>query len=63
MRERGFEPDVVDGVGLDLTTGQLFDRVAQVRPKVVGFSALTMTFYRALQCADRIRARFPDTLV
>lgn len=62
IRERGYSVDAVDSVGLNLTVEDLLRRIDEARPAVVGFSALTVNFHRALACAEQIRSRFPHIL-
>jgi len=63
LRENGFTVDAVDCVGLRLTVEDIVARVARARPRVVGFSSLTVNYYRALDAAREVKRRCPGTLV
>lgn len=63
VREKGYLVDVVDSLSLNFQDEDIVRKVGMLRPKVVGFSALTMNYHRALACAREVRGSFPDILV
>lgn len=63
VREKGYLVDVVDSFSLDFQNEDIVRKVEMLKPKVVGFSALTMNYHRALACAQQVRTAFPDILV
>jgi anaerobic magnesium-protoporphyrin IX monomethyl ester cyclase len=63
VRERGYSVDVVDALALNLGQDEILRRIEANRPKIVGFSALTVSFHRAAACARVIRERHPDVLL
>jgi len=62
IREQGFAVEIIDAVALDLQLQQVMERVATMRPRAVGLTALTSSFHRAVDLASHIRAEFPDIL-
>ncbi len=62
IREQGFTVELIDAVALDLQLQQVMERVAVMRPRVIGITALTSSFHRAVSLASRIRTAFPDIL-
>lgn len=63
VREHGFEADVVDSIALDMDNGTILQRITEKKPKVVGFSSLTINFHRAVACAKLVREKFPEILI
>lgn len=63
VREKGFSVDVLDSLGLNLTVEDIVERVRQEKPRVVGFSALTVNYHRAVACAQKVRGEFPEILI
>lgn len=62
LLEKGFTVDVVEPLVLGLTEEDVLDRIAQVKPRVVGLSALTPTFAKTVSMAKAVRERFPDVI-
>jgi anaerobic magnesium-protoporphyrin IX monomethyl ester cyclase len=62
-REKGYTVDVVDALALNMSYDDILQRVAANKPRVVGFSSLTVSFHRAAACAQKIRERYPDILL
>lgn len=63
VREKGYTVAAIDAPGLNLSVDDIVRRVEQSHPYIVGFSSLTVNYYRALTCAQQIRRLFPDTLI
>lgn len=63
VREKGYLVDVVDSLSLGFQNEDIVRKVGMLRPKVVGFSALTVNYHRALACAQHVRTAFHDILV
>lgn len=62
LREKGFEVGVIDAVALNYTVDELTKKVLKLNPKIVGFSALTSNFHRAVITASATKNRFPNIL-
>ncbi|MBU4185024.1 MAG: B12-binding domain-containing radical SAM protein [Proteobacteria bacterium] len=62
IREQGFTVELIDAVALDLQLQQVMERVAVIRPRAVGITALTSSFYSVVSLASHIRTAFPDIL-
>ena len=63
VREKGFTVDVVDALALNMSYDDILQRVAERKPRIVGFSSLTVSFHRAAACAQKIREQYPDVLL
>lgn len=63
IREKGWSVGVIDCIALDLSAEAVAHRAAEAGAKVVGFSALTGNFHRAVDYAEALRQRLPDTLI
>jgi len=62
IREQGYGVDLLDAVALDLSVEEVVDRVTAIKPRAVGFTALTSSFHRASSVASNIRKVLPDIL-
>jgi len=62
IREKGWSVDVIDSVALGLSSDGVTRRITEAGAKVVGFTALTGNFHRAVECAEALRKRLPDLL-
>ena len=62
VREKGYAVDVVDSLALEISNDDLLKRAADLKPKVIGFSILTMNYHRAVESAKILREQFPDIL-
>lgn len=63
LREAGFDAGIIDGPVEDLSDKEILEKIALLKPRVVGFSAITPVFYRAAELSAKIRERFPDVLI
>jgi len=63
LREKGFSVGVIDGPASDFTENDILEKIRLFKPRVVGFSAITSVFHRAVKLAERIRQDFPDILI
>jgi radical SAM superfamily enzyme YgiQ (UPF0313 family) len=54
--------DLLDAAALELGLRQVMQRVAAIRPRAVGFTALTSSLHRAVALASSLRVAFPDML-
>ncbi|MBI5049224.1 MAG: cobalamin B12-binding domain-containing protein [Deltaproteobacteria bacterium] len=62
LKERGYAVGLVDALALDMTDEDICRYISSHKPKIVGLSALTSMFHRALALASVIRQQFPETL-
>ncbi|MDD3985486.1 MAG: radical SAM protein [Methanobacterium sp.] len=62
LREKKFEVGLIDAVALDYTVEKLIEEISLMKPKIVGFSALTSNFNRAVSAATAIKKKFPKIL-
>jgi len=63
LKERGYKAGLVDALALDMTDEDICRYIDSHKPKVVGLSALTSMFHRAVALATVIREQFPDILM
>jgi len=62
LRERGIQPLLIDALAENMTTQDILEMIAKYKPRVVGLSALTVNFNRAIICAEAIKKSFPGLL-
>ncbi|MFA5333172.1 MAG: radical SAM protein [Candidatus Nanoarchaeia archaeon] len=62
LRERKFTVGLIDAIALDYTVEKLIEEITKLKPKVVGFSALTSNFNRAVEAAKAVKKKFPEIL-
>jgi radical SAM superfamily enzyme YgiQ (UPF0313 family) len=60
-REKGLHPRVIDGEASQRTAEDIAGEVAKIKPALVGVSATTVAFARAVEVAEAIRAATPAT--
>jgi anaerobic magnesium-protoporphyrin IX monomethyl ester cyclase len=60
LRRHSQDVAVIDGEAEGLTAGDILRRVEEFNPDLIGISATTMAFHRALETAQEIKARRPD---
>ncbi|MEK7200873.1 MAG: radical SAM protein [Patescibacteria group bacterium] len=63
LREKGFKVGLIDGVIEDLSIDQMVEKVLELNPKIIGLSALTPNFHRAIAFATLIKKRNPEILI
>ena len=63
VREKGWSVDVIDSIALGLSADDVVRRIVEAEARVVGFSALTGNFARAVFCAKKVRETCPDVLI
>ena len=64
LREHGHTVEVVDAEARNLDVDNILDMIAQFVPDVLGISATTVVFHRAVEIAERVKEAFPQiTLV
>ncbi len=61
LRKYGHEVHVVDGEALETTAAGLAEQARQLKPGLVGLSATTVAFHRALETAREIKKILPET--
>lgn len=62
LRERKFSVDIIDGAIGDLSEEEILKKIKIQNPKIIGFSAMTFTFHRAVSFSRKIRTKFPRIL-
>lgn len=62
LQEKGIRSILIDALAEKMTVEDIVETIAKSRPKVVGFSSLTVNFHRAIICAESVKKRFPDLL-
>ncbi|MDD5032960.1 MAG: cobalamin-dependent protein [Candidatus Pacebacteria bacterium] len=63
LREKGFNTGIIDAVAENYTINDLAKKILEINPRVVGISALTSNFFRAVAVAKEIKKILPDALV
>ncbi len=63
LKEEGFSAGILDAPVLGLSMEGVLEKIAELRPMVVGFSSLTPTFNRTLFLAEKLRERFPEIVL
>jgi len=63
LKEKGFDIGIIDAVVEDHTLEELMKRILKLKPKIVGFSALTTNFNRAVIAAKELKKLSPETLI
>ena len=62
LRERNFSVGIIDAVASNYTIDDVMKKILAIKPKAVGFSALTSNFYRAVALAREVKKALPETL-
>ena len=55
LREKSYHVDAIDALVKDLSPKELKAYIIDKKPKIVGISAITPTFHRAVSCAKEIK--------
>ncbi len=63
LREKGVKVGLIDGVTEDFSTDQMVEKALEYDPKIIGLSALTPNFHRAVEFADLMKKRKPEILI
>jgi len=63
LRQNGFKVSLIDGPASGLNEEEILKEIEKIGPKVIGISAITPLFHRAIRLAENIRARFSDILI
>ncbi|MFH1721206.1 MAG: radical SAM protein [Candidatus Altiarchaeota archaeon] len=63
LRNEGYSVDVIDSLINGWGLEEVNKYIGEKKPKVIGLSAITPIFHRAVECADSIKKKFPDTLI
>jgi radical SAM superfamily enzyme YgiQ (UPF0313 family) len=63
VRERGYEPSILDCPALGLSYGDAVKRLKEIRPGFVGLTAMTPHIVQAGKLARMIRVELPDTVI
>ena len=63
LEVNGVEVAVVDAVTQRLDAGKCAQRISELQPDLVGFSALTWSFYYVTQTISALRCKLPDVPV
>lgn len=62
LRDAGFKVGIIDGPAYDLTQEEILDKIKELKPRAIGFSAITSNFHRAIMLAEKVKELFPDIL-
>jgi len=62
LRESGYRVCVIDALVKDWGSREIVEYVRTKKPRVIGFSAITPNFFRAVDYANRVKEAFPDIL-
>ena len=60
---RGVSVKIVDALALELSSEEVLDRIAAIKPKVIGLTSITPLFQANRRLAGLIRSRFPEVLI
>ena len=62
-RHLGYETYIIDSVALRLSKDQLLDRIRELQPHYIGFTATTLTVHKAGIMARLVKEQIPDIMV
>ncbi|MFQ5900627.1 MAG: B12-binding domain-containing radical SAM protein [Thermodesulfobacteriota bacterium] len=62
LRDKGFSVGIIDALASGMNSKDIVDYISYHKPGVVGLSALTSTFYGAVELAKTLKEQFPDIL-
>ena len=62
-RHLGYETYLIDSVALHLTKDQLLDRIIELQPHYIGFTATTLTVHKAGIMARLFKEQIPAAIV
>jgi anaerobic magnesium-protoporphyrin IX monomethyl ester cyclase len=63
MQKHGFEMSIIDAQAEDLTHAEVAERVHEIKPDVVGLTAMTFTLVDVKLCVQEIRKRLKTTII
>ena len=63
LREQSISVDIIDALVEGLTTEDILNIIKKKEPKVIGFSAMTPQFHRAVALAEEIKNHSPNILI
>ncbi len=63
VRSEGYKVKIIDGPASELSTEDIVERIKKDKPKMVGITSITLTFFRAVKLAEAIKKNVPETLV
>ncbi len=61
LEKAGFEVVIYDCPQMDVSIPELRDKVAELKPKLIGFSCTTLSFNNTLKAASLIKKALPET--
>lgn len=62
LRKNSYSVGVLDALARGWGPEEIVEYIIAKKPKVVGFSAITPIFHRAVDCAKRLKVEFPQLL-
>src|SRR5208283_1703359 len=62
LREDGVEVNVLDAQGLRLNNSQIQDKIAEIKPDIVGVTSTTLTYKSALEVAKAAKEACPECI-
>lgn len=63
VREKGFKVGLIDALAQEYSDDDILAYIRKNKPAVIGISSLTVTFNRAIYCAEAIKKEFPSILL
>ena len=63
VRKQSFSVKIIDALAENLTVEDILEDIKKQQPKVIGFSAMTPQFFRAVQLAEEISKHFSNILI
>ena len=63
LRREGFNVGLIDGPAQDTSEDDILRKIGLLNPKVIGLSAITPVFHRAVSIGQKIRQKFQDILI
>jgi len=63
LLQHGVSAKIVDALALELPAEDVLDRIAAIKPKVIGLTSITPLFEANRRLAGLIRSRFPEILI
>lgn len=63
VREKGYEPYIIDSPALGLNYADIVNRIEKIKPKFIGITAMTPHIMQAGKLAKAIKEEFPGTII
>ncbi|MFC1853645.1 B12-binding domain-containing radical SAM protein, partial [candidate division CSSED10-310 bacterium] len=62
-REAGYKTEIIDATALGLTTEQVVVEIQKMRPRYIGLTAATVSFYNTIRLAHLLKTNRPELII